>query len=558
MMAVSVILSLLVPFVAVGAEKGQTLSKDALLKAGERMYREGLLPSGEPMTAIVTNDVPVDGRSFTCVSCHLRSGLGSIEGTVVTPPTDGGNLYKPRTLFKEGFELVPAVRRYSLSLPERPAYTDDSLAVAIVDGIDPAGRHMNRVMPLYKLGADEMGILIAYLKTLSAEDEPSVTQKTITFATIVGEGVAKEDADAMLQAINFYIKQKNGLANAYRKRPRATRMALNMLGPDLLNKQIILKQWQLKGAADTWRSQLEDYYKKEPALAILGGMVAGEWAPIHRFCEDKKMPALFPFTDFPVISDSDWYTLYFSKGIYQEGEAAARYLQSLGELVKGKRIVQLVRSQAKGNALAAGFNAYWHAQGNVDPVTIPLPGTEPLTATQLADIVASEKPDVLLVWDDAAVIPAIGSLAEAAGKPAMVLLSSGYLGEALWKLPESAKPFTFLTYPYRLPQDDIRFDTFIKPLLTTGKSTTADGKRILKQGYIVDQVQSQALMMMRGDYKRDFFLDTIGMMPDMEFPLYERVSFGPGQRYASKGCYIVQLEKGDKPLLVRRSDWVIH
>jgi hypothetical protein len=39
---------------------------------------------------------------------------------------------------------------------------------------------------------------------------------------------------------------------------------------------------------------------------------------------------------------------------------------------------------------------------------------------------------------------------------------------------------------------------------------------------------------------------------------FERTSFGPGQRYASKGCYIVQLSKGDRPVLLIKTDWVIH
>jgi hypothetical protein len=63
---------------------------------------------------------------------------------------------------------------------------------------------------------------------------------------------------------------------------------------------------------------------------------------------------------------------------------------------------------------------------------------------------------------------------------------------------------------------------------------------------------------MKGSYNRDNFLDVIGMMVDLEVPLYERLSFGPGQRYASKGCYIVQLSKGDKPAFIKKSDWVIH
>jgi hypothetical protein len=53
-------------------------------------------------------------------------------------------------------------------------------------------------------------------------------------------------------------------------------------------------------------------------------------------------------------------------------------------------------------------------------------------------------------------------------------------------------------------------------------------------------------------------LDIIGMCGDMKDSPYERLSFGPGQRYASKGCYIVQLTPGPNPAVVKKSAWVIH
>jgi hypothetical protein len=61
-----------------------------------------------------------------------------------------------------------------------------------------------------------------------------------------------------------------------------------------------------------------------------------------------------------------------------------------------------------------------------------------------------------------------------------------------------------------------------------------------------------------GAFYRDHLLDRISMLPDQSLPDYERLSFGPGQRYASKGCYIMQLTTGADPELVKRSDWVIH
>jgi hypothetical protein len=36
------------------------------------------------------------------------------------------------------------------------------------------------------------------------------------------------------------------------------------------------------------------------------------------------------------------------------------------------------------------------------------------------------------------------------------------------------------------------------------------------------------------------------------------MSFGTGQRYASKGCYVVQLSEGPKPELAKRSEWIIY
>src|SRR5512139_3881610 len=63
------------------------LSKAEIFSLGERMYRDGILPSGKVMDAYIHGDVEVDSTAFSCASCHLRAGLGSVEGGVVTPPT---------------------------------------------------------------------------------------------------------------------------------------------------------------------------------------------------------------------------------------------------------------------------------------------------------------------------------------------------------------------------------------------------------------------------------------------------------------------------------------
>ena len=134
------------------------LSQEETLRLGERIYRDGVLPSGEPLMAMIQGDIPVEGTMFSCVSCHLRSGLGSFEGGVLTPPTNGNILYKPwdsrretakmRKGGMEGGEKLWKRSWYYLSrfgeFPSRPAYTDETLADALREGADPEGRKSPR------------------------------------------------------------------------------------------------------------------------------------------------------------------------------------------------------------------------------------------------------------------------------------------------------------------------------------------------------------------------------------------------------------------------------
>jgi hypothetical protein len=165
-------------------------------------------------------------------------------------------------------------------------------------------------------------------------------------------------------------------------------------------------------------------------------------------------------------------------------------------------------------------------------------------------LVAREKPGAIVLWDGPAALLELEALAMASNRPEMVLVSSSYLGKGLWALKEEVRDFTYITYPFRLEDKP---DQWNSSFIHSGNTT-----KEANQAYSIREVLTTALMDMRGNYYRDNFLDAIGMMDDLEVPLYVRLSFGPGQRYASKGCYIVQLSRGEKPHLVRKSDWVIY
>lgn len=539
------------------------LPREEILRLGELLYRKGILPSGEPMTALVQGDTPVEGTMFSCESCHMRSGLGSYEGGVWTTSTTGRDLYRPLTNARQvppsELDSIPAyLRPMYQAPPRRPAYTDDTLAVALRDGIDPTGRKLHLVMPRYLLEDRDMAILIEYLKTLSAEPSPGVTDTTIRFATVVSDDVTKNDRDAMLTALDNYVRGRNNQAKKFETRARYGFFAENM---DLSYRRLSLARWELKGPPDTWRRQLEEYYRKEPVFALLGGITGGEWRPIHEFSEEYRIPSIFPITDFPVISETDWYTVYFSKGLYQEGEAAARFIGASADIPGDRAVVQIFRDTREGRALSDGFEKTWRDLGRQAPVNRMLPQDAAITKEFLAQVTEKDRPAALLLWLGPEAVQVVGAIAEGTTMPEMVYVSSSLLKQSLEKLPEKARGFTYLTYPHGHP-DGRTLEQVLEPAKRTRRNgaAPADDRKIASRMHTLSLLMTDVLMMMRQDYYRDRFLDIIDMFQDKPRPYsdYERLSFGPGQRYTSKGCYIVQLTPGPNPEMLVRSEWVIH
>jgi len=519
------------------------------LALGERIYRQGILPSGEELGGIVKGDAAIPGVTYACISCHLRGGLGASEGGVLTLPTNGAKLAQP--LFLKNSKIPLADREYFgiKTAPKRPAYTDETLAAVIRTCVDPSGRQLNEVMPRYQLADRDMALLIHYLWNLSSKPSPGATDKMIHFATVITEEVSAADREAMLLPLENFVRQHNRTANNF-----DSKMYVFGSGPEMMisYRQLSLDRWILKGPRSTWRRQLEAYYAKKPVFALLGGISYGDWQPVHAFCESMQLPCLLPITDFPVLSDTDWYTLYFSKGLQLEGQSAARYLNQA--LPEGK-VLQVVRDTPVGRALAAGFQGAWSELGRTPAVTVTLAAKARLGKDDLRGLVRKEKPAAVLLWTGAEAFPALA--AAAPDLPPFVFMASGYLKQDLARLPEPARRATYVTYPYRHPQDEGKYSTLVNHLLT-GYTTLRPETRISTRMYSLTRVLVTALMDMEQNLYRDTFLDVIGMQRDQVLPDYERLSFGPGQRYASKGCYIMQLSEGPEPTLVKKSGWVIH
>ncbi|MCF6194687.1 MAG: hypothetical protein L3J46_10200, partial [Kangiellaceae bacterium] len=132
---------------------------------GYNIYRLGVLPSGEKLTAIVAGDIAVSGKQFSCVNCHGRSGMGTIEGNYIVPPVAGSLLFSDS------------------NQPVRSAYNETSLARLLRSGVNSDGKIVDQLMPRFVLSDNEISDLTRYLRELSTQKAPGIDDEVIRLAT---------------------------------------------------------------------------------------------------------------------------------------------------------------------------------------------------------------------------------------------------------------------------------------------------------------------------------------------------------------------------------------
>ncbi len=284
----------------------------------ERLYRNGILPSGLPLVGKREGGAKVLGAAGACINCHRRSGLGTFEGRTVVPPITGKYLFRsathPReeiTWLREQYPSLEAAPR-----PDHGAYTDATLARAIREGIGADGRSLDFLMPRYQLDEPTMTALIGYLRHLSRGPVPGTTGDTLEFATIVTPDADPIERQGMLDVLQHYFDSKNGF---YRGKdpPIQTQRRIMFRVVRRWNLHV----WELSGPPDTWERQLHDRLRAEPVFAVISGIGRRTWEPVHRFCQSEAIPCLMPNIDLPVTAESDFYPVYFSRGVLLEADS---------------------------------------------------------------------------------------------------------------------------------------------------------------------------------------------------------------------------------------------
>jgi hypothetical protein len=515
-------------------------ARPAAAGAGERLYRQGILPGGAPLRGEREGGAGVEGLAAACVTCHRRSGLGGYEGQSVIPPIIGRYLLRPGARNVED-PALPHVQGY---VPHRAPYTDATLARAIREGRDQEGRPLSYLMPRYHLDDAAMRPLLAYLKGLTGGPTPGAEGDTLRFATIVTPDADPVARKGMLDVLQQFFADKNAGYRGESPPLQSTRGVMYRV-----TRKWELQVWQLEGPPQTWQQQLKERLAAAPVLAVISGLGGSTWEPVHRFCEEEEVPCLLPNVDLPVAAEQDFYPVYFSKGVLLEAELIARRLAEERQRAPAGRVVQAYRPGDIGEAAAGALGA----AGGTAVVSRPLGAGEPRAAleTALADVGAD---DALVLWlrpGDLALLPP--------SPRARVVYLSGLMGRLEdAPLPPAWRPRARLAYPFDLPeQRRVRMNFPLGWFKVRRIPVVAE--RVQADTYLACVILSETLGHMLDSFVRDYLVERVEVLLSHRLVngYYPRLGLAPGQRFASKGGYLARFAPDGGGRLVADGPWTV-
>ncbi|MDD3325692.1 MAG: c-type cytochrome [Zoogloea sp.] len=498
---------------------------DALVDEGRRLYRDGLRADGSPLEGRRHAGPPLRGRDIACVQCHRPSGLGTVEGVAIAPAITGRHLFSPgQPRAGRRPRQAPGMTLHDHGFRTRPAYDLPALARAMAEGINPAGQPLDPLMPRYALTAREVEALAAYLGSLGTTAAPGVTEDAIHLATVLAPDAPPGRRQAMLDVLQHCIAEHS---------PR----------PGTGRRPWRLHTWTLHGPPSTWPAQLTRHQHTQPVFALVGG-IGREWAPVHRFCEAEGLPCLFPNTDAP--GPAPRHAIYLSPGVAVEGRVMARYLEEQPR--PPRRLVQIFAADDIGRHGAAALAAELPKAERLDLAPgVPLP--------QLAE------GDALALW-----LP-LGTLRELlATLPTLPqevpVLVSATLGE-LERRDETGIGASNIhqlrvIHPFDAPDRRLARMVFNLGGWMSGRGLklARDTERLQGDTWSACAVTARALYTLDTSPSREALLERVeDAYAGATTTAYPRFTLGPGQRYGSKGAYVMRIGTDDR--LEVEGEWVV-
>lgn len=477
---------------------------------GKQIYLTGHSPSGSAIAARVGKGlVEAPGSAMPCVNCHGDDGLGRPESGIIPSNVTWGYLTTSYGLrHRDG--------------RTHPAYTEETAARAIVDGIDPDGNRLDTAMPRYSLSKDDLADLLAYLTVLESDMDVGLTATSIRVGTILPVTGALADIGREMKAIMMaYFQDINAHGGIYHRT-----LELHVADTSDISTATI--------------ANANELIRRQQVFAMVGAFTATVDREIAGLAETHAIPLVGSLTLFPQDDRAvNRFTFYLFTGVREQLRALADYAARTLRLTNPRvaivhpvgaiytQIADAIEQQGKRFGWNSGVRRAY--------------GPGQFEAVPLVENLHNGGIDVLFFAGSGAELKAVMREAEKRGWAPYIFLSGSLISKDIFDAPASLSPKIFLAYP-TLPSDQTEAGaTELRELYRRHHLSTRHQVAQLS-AYSAAKILVEGIKRAGRDLSRDKLIAVLEGLYEFDTGLTPRITYGRNRRIGAMGAYIVTID----------------
>lgn len=483
-------------------------------RRGRAIYLRGESPAGREIAAAV-GELDVPSTTVTCAGCHGARAEGKTEGGVTA-----GNLVWSHLLKTYG-HTHPTGRQHG-------PFTESSFIRAVTAGVDPAGNKLLTAMPLYRMSAEDMADLIAYLKRIETDRDPGVSDAGIEVGVVMpAKGALAETGESMRRVLAAVFEDLNARGGVY-------------------NRKVSLRVFDTPAAGAA--------APQEQVFAFVGGISAGADAELAALARTQEVPVVGTSTLMPEAgTPPNRYVFYLLGGVAEQARALANFAASKAELKKTRAAVVHGDGALAGAAAAAAEEQLkkmgW---GTVTRQALKQLGAD---GAEAARRLKQEGFEAVFVFGAGGAEGALVKEATATGwAPHLFFLGVMDGRELLTTAPAAFRERIFLAFP-TVPADVTpagfaEFRALLEKHKVEPRHTAAQLSAFAAAKIFVEGLQRTGR-----DLTRERLITSLEGLYEFETGVTPRLTFGPNRRVGAAGAYIMTIDP-EKKEFAPASGWV--
>lgn len=480
---------------------------------GRQIFFKGVVDGEAPSSArIGAGSTIVSATVAPCANCHGEDGHGRSEGTIMAPDINWKSLSNP-------------IRNFNKNGQSYDAFTEQTFAKAVTQGVAPYGAMLNQVMPRYSFNSEQIHALVEYLKIIEADQSPGVTNQAIRIGLVQSD---KPELQAVSESILSFLRRVFDSLNIeggiYGRR---------------IDVDVITSQQKSEGRFGYVRP---DYFALLDPFPDASSQIT------------KPNEGMIPLIAAapPLLRNdhtSQNHEFYLFGGIQENIEILFSYLASLPEgahaqigVIGSKEMV----SQELSQYIVHSSRVYdWSS-----PIIETYSSSDYDPGKTVAQLRSQAVSVILYLGDRDKFYTLLAEIQAQAWSP-VVLLPTPVIDDRAFNLSEIISQRLVMTYPFNLV-DQMGQGEFKALLHSMGLA--AGNLALQRMAYGLAQVLIAGLKDAGRELTITRFVSALTRLNNLETGVLHPVSYGFGRRIGAPGAYIFGIDVATRRF-IRKSDW---